>query len=74
MLTTQFQPQPQPQQQTVTVEKYNHVKNTLKDMWKQVKTLEASSINETQTKRKKLIAKSLNCVIKCKSTIQQHYV
>lgn len=52
MLTTQ--PQPQPQQQTVTVEKYNHVKNTLKDMWKQVKTLEASSINETQTKKEEI--------------------
>lgn len=54
MLTTQPQPQPQPQQQTVTVEKYNHVKNTLKDMWKQVKTLEASSINETQTKKEEI--------------------
>lgn len=52
MLTTQ--PQPQPQQQTVTVEKYNHVKNTLKDMWKQVKTLEASSVNETQTKKEEI--------------------
>lgn len=54
MLTTQFQPQQQPQQQTVTVEKYNHVKNTLKDMWKQVKTLEASSVNETQTKKEEI--------------------
>ncbi|CAX43174.1 subunit of TFIID and SAGA complexes, putative [Candida dubliniensis CD36] len=49
--TTTSTTQPQSQQQTITIEKYNFVRNTLRDLLLQVKTLEASTANEPQTKK-----------------------